>query len=109
MCDTTRFDGIRNVLIRGKVGVTLIEDKMREARLISFGNIKKRSMDATVRKCQKIDISRYRLRKSWNDVIRHNLKTLGLMDDMAQYRKLWKSKIKVADFGQLDICPFLGS
>lgn len=33
MCDDTRLDKIRNVVIRDKIGVAPIEDKMREARL----------------------------------------------------------------------------
>ena len=41
--------------------------------------------------------SRGRLRKCWNKVIRHDLKTLGLVEDMAQDRRLWRFRIKVAD------------
>jgi len=33
MCDHMRLDKIRNEVIRGKIGVVFIEDKMREARL----------------------------------------------------------------------------
>jgi len=33
MCGHMRFDRIRNEVIRGKIGVPSIEDKMREARL----------------------------------------------------------------------------
>ena len=35
---------------------------------------------------------RGKLRMSWNEVMRNNLKTLNLTDDMAQDMKLWKSK-----------------
>ena len=35
-----------------------------------------------------------------SEVIRHDLKTLGLMEDMAQNRRFWRAKIKVADFGE---------
>ena len=60
-------------------------------------------MDAPAKKCKKIDFPEYtrghgRPRKSWSKVIRHDLKTLSSMDDMAQDRKLWKSRIKVVDF-----------
>jgi len=30
-------------------------------------------------------------------VIRHDLKMLGLVEDMAHNRKLWKARIKVTD------------
>jgi len=60
-------------------------------------------MDAPVRRCEKnyrpgLQRSRGRPKKSWSEVIRHDLKTLGLVEDMAQDRRLWRSKIKVADF-----------
>jgi len=42
--------------------------------------------------------SRGRPKKSWSEVIRHDLNTLGLMDDMAQDRRLWRPRIKVVDF-----------
>jgi len=92
MCDHTRLDKIRNEVIRGKIGVATIEDKIREAGLWWFGHIR-RSMDAPVRICEKIDRpkhrrSRGRLKKSWSQVIRHDLKTLGLVEDMVQDRRL---------------------
>ena len=60
-------------------------------------------MDAPVRRCERINLpdyrrSRGRLKKSWSEIIRYDLKTLRLMEDMTQDRRLWKSRIKVADF-----------
>ena len=37
ICGHTRRDKIRNEVIRGKIEVTSIEDKIREARLYWFG------------------------------------------------------------------------
>jgi len=59
-------------------------------------------MDAPVRRCEKFDRPNYRRsrgrpKKSWSEVMRHDLKTLGLVEDMAQDRRLWGSRIKVAD------------
>jgi len=54
MCGHMRFDKIRNGVIRGKIGVIPIEYKIREARLKWFGHIR-RSMDASVRRCENID------------------------------------------------------
>ena len=80
-----------------------IEDKMGEARLRWFGYIRRRLRDAPVRRCETIKCldyrrSRGRSKKSWSEVIRHDLKTLGLLEDMAQDRKLWRDRIKVTDF-----------
>ena len=55
MCGHTRMDRIRNGVIRDLVKVAPIEDKMRETRLRWFGHVK-RSMDAPVRICERINI-----------------------------------------------------
>jgi len=55
MCDYSRLDRIRNVVIREKIRVTFIEDKMRETRLRWFGHMKRRRIDAPVRRCKKIN------------------------------------------------------
>ena len=51
-----------------------IEDKIREARLRWFGHIKKRSLDALLRRCEQIVLSECRrgcgrFEKNWNEVI----------------------------------------
>ena len=48
MSGYTRLDRIKNEVIRDKVKVTPIEDKMREYRLRWFGNVKRRGVDAPV-------------------------------------------------------------
>ncbi|KAM3395257.1 hypothetical protein P3S68_004262 [Capsicum galapagoense] len=45
-------DRVRNETIREKVGVTPVECKMREARLGWFGHVKRRGIDAPVRRCE---------------------------------------------------------
>ena len=59
-------------------------------------------MDAPMRRSEKINLSGYRmgqdrLKKSWRELIRHELKTLELIKGMAQDKKLWKSRVKVED------------
>ena len=60
ICGHTRLDRIRNEVIRDKIGVTSIENKIREARLRWFGHIRRRNMDAQVRRCERIDRTDYR-------------------------------------------------
>ena len=50
MCGHTRKDKIRNEVIRNKVGVVLIEKKMRETILRWFGHVRRRHIDALVRR-----------------------------------------------------------
>uniref|UniRef100_A0A1S3YG52 Reverse transcriptase domain-containing protein n=1 Tax=Nicotiana tabacum TaxID=4097 RepID=A0A1S3YG52_TOBAC len=54
MCGHTRFDKIRNEFIRDKVGVAPVKDKMRETRLRWFGHVKRRSTEASVRRCERL-------------------------------------------------------
>ena len=61
-------------------------------------------MDAPVRRCEKLNHPNHkrnidRPKKSWSEIIRHDLKTLGLVKDIAQNRRLWRSRIKVVDSG----------
>jgi len=52
----TRMDRIKNGLIRDLVKVAPIEDKMREIRLRWFSYVKIRSVDAPLRRCERINI-----------------------------------------------------
>ncbi|KAG5613577.1 hypothetical protein H5410_024858 [Solanum commersonii] len=54
MCGHTRSDRIRNEVIREKVGVASVVDKLREARLRWFGHVKRRGADAPVRRCERL-------------------------------------------------------
>jgi len=92
MCDHSRFDKTRNEVIRGKVKVASIEYNIRDARHRWFSHMKRRSIDASVRRCEKIDHTQHirgggRPKKSYSEVIKHDLKTLGLVEDMAQDRR----------------------
>ena len=99
ICGHTRRDKVRNKVIRGKIEVASIEDK-REARLRWFGHIRRRPRDAPVRRCEtNVDSDHRRHRgRPKKSSIRHDLKTLGLVKDMAQDRKLWRARIKMTDF-----------
>ena len=82
-----------------------IEDKMRETRLIWFGHMK-RSMDAPVRRCERINIpegkrGRGRPKKSLDEVIREDLKVVGLGEDLAQDKSIWRDRIRILDLREL--------
>ena len=55
-----------------------------------------------MRRCEAIDILHYRRgrgrpKKSWNEVIRSDMKFMRLTDDMAQDRNMWLPRIKIVD------------
>ena len=78
MCRYTRFSRTKNEVLREKVRVASIEDKMSETRLRWFGHVKKRSENAPVRMCEAISLSGCKRsmkqsKKSCNEVIRNYL------------------------------------
>ncbi|XP_070050899.1 uncharacterized protein [Nicotiana tomentosiformis] len=75
MCGCTRRDKIKNEAIRDRVGVASVEKKMRESRLRWFGHVKRRSIDALVRRCERLAMASLRRgqgrpKKNWGEVIR---------------------------------------
>ncbi|KAF3645330.1 putative pre-mRNA-processing factor 6-like [Capsicum annuum] len=102
MCGLTRGDRVRNENIREKVGVTPVECKMREARLRWFGHVKRRGVDAPVRRCERLALDgfkrgRGRPKKYWGEVIRRDMKQLQLTEDMTLDRKVWRTRIRPVD------------
>jgi len=102
MCGYTKLDRIKNVVIRERVGFVPLEEKLRETKSRWFRHIKRRSVNAQVRRCEALDLlhkrgGRGRPKTSWNTVIRSDIKCMGLTEDMAQDRNLWRSKIKLVD------------
>ncbi|XP_070046951.1 uncharacterized protein [Nicotiana tomentosiformis] len=102
MCGYTKLDRIRNEAIHDKVGVATIEDKIREARLKWFGHVRRRSTDALVKRCERLTLEglrrgRCRPKKRWGEVIRQDMAQLQLTEDMTLDRKIWRSRIRVAE------------
>ncbi|XP_070025164.1 uncharacterized protein [Nicotiana sylvestris] len=92
MCGHTRKDRIRNEVIRDKVGVSSVEDKLQELRLRWFGHVKRRDIDAPVRRCKRLSIvglrkGRGRPKKYWAEVVRQDISLLQLTEDMTHDRK----------------------
>nr|XP_033510141.1 uncharacterized protein LOC117274918 [Nicotiana tomentosiformis] len=78
MCGHTRMDKIRNEVIREKVSVAPMDDKMREVRLRWFGHVWRRSPDALVRRCESLALAgmrrgRGRPKKYRGEVIRQDM------------------------------------
>ena len=59
-------------------------------------------MAAPVRRCELIDVpggkrGRGRPKKSLDKLIREDLKVVGLTEDLAQDRRMWRSRIRILD------------
>ncbi|XP_075074885.1 uncharacterized protein LOC142162432 [Nicotiana tabacum] len=97
--DSFKKDRIRNKVIRDRVGVASMEDKLQESRLRLFGHVKRRDIDASVRRCERLSIAglrkgRGRPKKYWGEVVRQDMSLLQLTEDMTHDRKTWRSRIR---------------
>ena len=95
MCGKTRKDKVRNEDIHCQVGITSIENKLRENCLRWFGHIGCRSRDALVKRMEKIDIAkgrklRERPKMMWMEVIKNDMKLLKLEERMVVDRNDWR-------------------
>ncbi|CAH9091174.1 unnamed protein product [Cuscuta epithymum] len=100
MCGHTRKNRLKNEIIRQKVRVAPIKDKMQESRLRWFGHVRRRPNDAPVRRLEgwreqtKIR-GRGRPKQTGIRGIRTNMRLLGLDEIMALKRAKWKTRIRV--------------
>ena len=84
MCGNTRRDKVRNENIRTKIGVTSIEEKMRENYLRWFSHVQ-RLTNAPIRRVERIRIGQLkraqgRPKKTWMEVIRQDIEAKGLSE-----------------------------
>ncbi|KAL6550597.1 hypothetical protein OROMI_021085 [Orobanche minor] len=102
MCGHTKKDRLRNEVIREKVRVASIEDKMMENRLRWFGHVRRRPVDAPVRRLESWGTSnivkgRDRPKKTWIKLIENDMRFLGIRESMAMERQIWRERIRVVD------------
>ncbi|KAI3685929.1 hypothetical protein L1987_79598 [Smallanthus sonchifolius] len=99
MCGHTRKDRIRNEVVRKRLGVTCISDKIREGRLRWFGHVKRRQSTDPVRTVKTLVVegkrSRGRPKLTWDERIRLDLLDLHLSKDMINDRISWRRRIRV--------------
>ncbi|XP_070013521.1 uncharacterized protein [Nicotiana sylvestris] len=95
MCGCTMRDKIKNEVIRDRMGVTPVEDKMWELRLRWFGHVKRRNIDAPVTRCERLAMEslrrgRSRPKKYWGEVTRHDMALLQFTEDVTLDRRAWR-------------------
>ncbi|PHT29625.1 hypothetical protein CQW23_30783 [Capsicum baccatum] len=77
---------------------------MREVRLSWFGHVKRRDMDAPVRRCERLALDGFRRgrgrpKKYWGEVIRRDMEQLQLTEDMTLDRKISNPKRREVHLG----------
>ena len=84
------------------VGITHIEEMLRENRLRWFGHVYRRPTDVVVKRADRIALDRNapgrgRPELTLDAVVRIDLSLLGLSEQTALDRAQWRRKIQVAD------------
>ena len=98
----TLRDKVKSVDIRKELGVTSIQENVREMRLRWYGHMqrmqkKKNEMRAVVDMRVPGKRPRGRPRGRWMDCVRRDMQALRITPEDAQDRTFWKSRIRAAD------------
>jgi hypothetical protein len=102
ICGHTRKDRIKNDDIRDKLGVAPIQEKLVQHRLRWFDHIQRRPPEAPVRSSilsrhENIRRGRGRLRLTWKEAIKRDLKEWNISKEIAFDRSVWKLAIHVSE------------
>ena len=100
ICGHTRKDRVKNEVIREKVRVASVEDKMREVSLHWFGHVMRRGSDALMQRCETLAMDDFRQgrdrpKKYWREMIRHDMKKLQLTDYITLDKKVCRIQIRI--------------
>jgi Reverse transcriptase (RNA-dependent DNA polymerase) len=101
MSGISLMEHIRNEAVREKLKIRAIQDKMREQRLRWYGHVRRREPGYVGRRVQELNIEgtrpRGRPKLRWLDVVRKDMREMGIDDCWALDRKRWRECCKRAD------------
>ncbi|XP_051788839.1 uncharacterized protein LOC127529415 [Erpetoichthys calabaricus] len=93
----TRMDRIRNQYIRRSAQVRRLGDKVRVVRLRWFGHVQRRDAEYIGRRILRIELpgkrKRGRPKRRFMDVVREDMQVMGVTEQDAEDRKVWKKMI----------------
>jgi hypothetical protein len=99
MCGVSLKDRITSAELRKRIGVEAISVVMRRSRLRWFGHVERKENEDWVKGCTVLEVEgikpRGRPKKTWFEVIRNDMKVVGLKREDAQDRILWRRGINV--------------
>ena len=97
----TQLDRIRNEDLRDCFRVVPIQDELRESRLGWYGHVLRADVDSVVKKATLHEVAGERPlgrpRQRWMDVIRNDMKMVGLHPEDAEDRIRWRHRSSKAD------------
>ena len=97
----TLRDRVKSVDIRKELGVSSIQEKVREMRLRWYGHMQRMEENDNMSAVGDMRVPgkrpRGRPRGRWMDGVRRDMQTLRITPEDAQDRTFWKSRIRAAD------------
>ena len=98
MCNVSVHNRQSVSSLREKLNLRSVSCGVQERRLRWYGHVVRMDEDRCVRKCQSLAVEgtrgRGRPRKTWDEVVKHDLQTLGLTMEMTRDRDLWKYAVR---------------
>ncbi|KAG2594016.1 hypothetical protein PVAP13_5NG613003 [Panicum virgatum] len=101
-CGHTRRDRVRNEVIRDRVEVASIEEKLAQHRLRWFGNVQRRPHEAPVcngvlERVDNVKRGRDRPKLMWDESVKRDLKDWNISKEIALDRSAWRLAINVPE------------
>ncbi|KAG2603998.1 hypothetical protein PVAP13_4NG035150 [Panicum virgatum] len=101
-CGHTRRDRVRNEVIRDRVGVAPIEEKLTQHQLRWFGHVQRRPREAPVRngvleRVNNVKRGRGRPKLTWDESVKRDLKDWNISKEIALDRSAWRLAINVPE------------
>ena len=101
-CGHTRRDRVRNEVIRDRIGVAPIEEKLTQHRLRWFGHVQRRPPDALVcngvlERVDNIKRGRGRPKLTWDESVKRDLKDWNISKEIALDKSAWRLAINVPE------------
>ena len=97
----TRRDMLRNEVVRDRLKVGVLSQKIKESRLMWYGHVERREEDYFWKRVLRMEIpgrrKRERPRRRWMDNIKADMLERGLQREDTQDRAVWRSKIRCGD------------
>lgn len=98
MCGVKLRERFRNEELRGWMGIEQLGSVIRRGRLRWFGHVERRDEEDWLKKCMKMDVGGVRPvgrpRKTWEEVVKEDMKEWGLSREMAQERGIWRKALR---------------
>ena len=97
MCGVRLKNRISSEELNGRLGIVKIMEIVRQGRLRWFGHLERKGNDDWVSACRNLEVpgpkSKGRSRKTWDECVRHHLRSGDLNPQWAQNKTRWKSLI----------------